>query len=184
MVLDDYRAVIGMTARSMGYSMNETDPAHLQEISDKLMTLKPNIKLYDSDSPKSALISGDCAVGMVWNAEIALAMEENDSIEIVYPKEGPYVFMDNWAVMKDSPNYDNAMTFINFMMDPDVVQMVLEEFPYLNPNTTAVEAMGEEYSSNLAKNPPAEVIASGEYVQNLDVDTLAIYDEMWTQLKQ
>ena len=44
--------------------------------------------------------------------------------------------------------------------------------------------MGEEYSSNLAKNPPAEVIASGEYVQNLDVDTLAIYDEMWTQLKQ
>lgn len=182
--LDDYRAVIGMTARSMGYSMNETDPAHLQEISDKLMTLKPNIKLYDSDSPKSALISGDCAVGMVWNAEIALAMEENDSIEIVYPKEGPYVFMDNWAVMKDSPNYDNAMTFINFMMDPDVVQMVLEEFPYLNPNTTAVEAMGEEYSSNLAKNPPAEVIASGEYVQNLDVDTLAIYDEMWTQLKQ
>ena len=183
-VLDDYRAVIGMTARSMGYSMNETDPAHLQEISDKLMTLKPNIKLYDSDSPKSALISGDCAVGMVWNAEIALAMEENDSIEIVYPKEGPYVFMDNWAVMKDSPNYDNAMTFINFMMDPDVVQMVLEEFPYLNPNTTAVEAMGEEYSSNLAKNPPAEVIASGEYVQNLDVDTLAIYDEMWTQLKQ
>ena len=183
-VLDDYRAVIGMTARSMGYSMNETDPAHLQEISDKLMTLKPNIKLYDSDSPKSALISGDCAVGMVWNAEIALAMEENDSIEIVYPKEGPYVFMDNWAVMKDSPNYDNAMTFINFMMDPDVVQMVLEEFPYLNPNTTAVEAMGEEYSSNLAKNPPAEVIASGEYVQNLDVDTLAIFDEMWTQLKQ
>ena len=39
------------------------------------------------------------------------------------------MFMDNWAVMKDSPNYDNAMTFINFMMDPDVVQMVLEEFP-------------------------------------------------------
>ena len=27
---------------------------------------------------------------MVWNAEIALAMEENDSIEIVYPKEGPW----------------------------------------------------------------------------------------------
>ena len=48
-MLDDYRAVIGMTARSMG-CMNETDPAHLQEISDKLMTLKPNIKLYDSDS--------------------------------------------------------------------------------------------------------------------------------------
>ena len=38
--LDDYRAVIGMTARSMGYSMNETDPAVLSKIQDKLLTLK------------------------------------------------------------------------------------------------------------------------------------------------
>lgn len=39
--------------------MNETDPAILGEIGDKLLTIKDNIKLYDSDSPKSALISGD-----------------------------------------------------------------------------------------------------------------------------
>ena len=183
-VLDDFRAIIGMTARSMGYSMNETDPAKLEEIKEKLLTLKTNVKLYDSDSPKSALISGDCSVGMIWNAEIALSMAENSNIEIVFPEEGPYVFMDNWCVTKESPNYDNAMKFINFMMDPEVTRMVLDEFPYLNPNKTAVEAMGEEYSGNPAKNPPAEVIASGEYVENLDVDTLAIYDEMWTELKK
>ena len=73
-VLDDYRAVIGMTARSMGYSMNETDPELLSQIEEKLLTLKDNIRLYDSDSPKSALISGDCAVGYVWSAEAALAI--------------------------------------------------------------------------------------------------------------
>lgn len=183
-LLDDFRAVIGMTARSMGYSMNETDPEKLAEIREKLLTIKSNVKLYDSDSPKSALISGDCSVGMIWNAEIALSMAENSSIEVIFPEEGPYVFMDNWCITKESPNYDNAIKFINFMMDPEVVQMVLEEFPYLNPNKTAVEAMGEEYAGNPAKNPPAEVIASGEYVENLDVDTLAIYDEMWTELKK
>lgn len=183
-LLDDFRAIIGMTARSMGYSMNETDPEKLAEIKDKLLTLKSNVKLYDSDSPKSALISGDCSVGMIWNAEIALSMAENSSIKVVFPEEGPYVFMDNWCITKESPNYDNAIKFINFMMDPEVVQMVLEEFPYLNPNKTAVEAMGEEYSGNPAKNPPAEVIAAGEYVENLDVDTLAVYDEMWTELKK
>ena len=183
-VLDDFRAIIGMTARSMGYSMNETDPAKLAEIQEKLLTLKSNVKLYDSDSPKSALISGDCTVGMIWNAEIALAMEENDSIEVVFPKEGPYVFMDNWCITKESPNYENAMKFINFMLEPEVAQMVSAEFPYLNPNTKAVEAMGEEYSGNPAKNPPAQVIADGEYVENLDVDTLALYDKMWTELKK
>lgn len=182
--LDDYRAVIGMTARSMGYSMNETDPAVLSKIQDKLLTLKNNVKLYDSDSPKSALISGDCTVGYVWSAEIALAMEENPDIKVIYPTEGAYLFMDNWAIPKGAKNYDNAMKFIDFMLDAENAQMVLEEFPYLSPNTKAVEAMGEDYSKNEAKNPPAEVIKKGEYVKNLDADTLKIYDEMWTKLKQ
>lgn len=182
--LDDYRAVIGMTARSMGYGMNETDPAVLSKIQDKLLTLKNNVKLYDSDSPKSALISGDCTVGYVWSAEIALAMEENPDIKVVYPTEGAYLFMDNWAIPKGAKNYDNAVKFIDFMLDAENAQMVLEEFPYLSPNTKAVEAMGEDYSKNEAKNPPAEVIKKGEYVKNLDEDTLKIYDEMWTKLKQ
>ena len=183
-VLDDYRAVIGMTARSMGYGMNETDPAVLSKIQDKLLTLKNNVKLYDSDSPKSALISGDCTAGYVWSAEIALAMEENPDIKVVYPTEGAYLFMDNWAIPKGAKNYDNAVKFIDFMLDAENAQMVLEEFPYLSPNTKAVEAMGEDYSKNEAKNPPAEVIKKGEYVKNLDADTLKIYDEMWTKLKQ
>ena len=183
-VLDDYRAVIGITSRSMGLSMNESDPDKLAEVSDKLMGLKDNIKLYDSDSPKSALISGDCTVAFCWSAEIALAMEENPDIEIVFPDEGAYLFMDNWCVTKDSKNYDAAMKFINFMLDPEVDQMVLEEFPYLSPNTVAVEAIGEEFTSNPAKNPPEEVVKKGEYVDNLDADTLAIYDTMWTKLKE
>lgn len=183
-VLDDYRAVIGMTARSMGYSMNETDPDKLAKIQDKLLTLKNNVKLYDSDSPKSALISGDCSVGFCWSAEIALAMEENPDIQIVFPKEGPYVFMDNWCISKGAKNYDNAMKFINYMLDPDTAVLVSQEFPYLNPNATAVKQMGTEYSDNKAKNPPEDVIKSGEFVKSLDPDTLSVYDAMWTKLKE
>lgn len=183
-VLDDYRAVIGMTARSMGMSMNETDAAKLSKIQEKLLTLKDNVKLYDSDSPKSALISGDCTVGFCWSAEIALAMEENPDIKIVFPKEGPYVFMDNWCISKGAKNYDNAMKFINYMMDPDTSVMVSKEFPYLNPNAAAVKQMGSDYANNQAKNPPASVISSGEYVENLDTKTLAVYDAMWTKLKE
>ena len=61
--LDDYRAVIGMTERSMGLSMNETDTSKLSKVADKLQTIKDNIAVYDSDSPKSSLISGDLLLG-------------------------------------------------------------------------------------------------------------------------
>jgi len=183
-VLDDYRAIIGMTARSMGYSMNETDDAKLAEIQDKLLTLKDNVKLYDSDSPKSALISGDCTVGMVWSAEVALSMDENPDIEIVYPEEGAYVFLDNWVIPQGAKNTDNAYEFINFMLGAEAAKMNIEDFPYLCPNDVALESMGEDYVSNIAKNVPAEVISGGEFVKYLDADVLAKYDEMWTKLKQ
>ena len=183
-VLDDYRAVIGMTERSMGLSMNETDPDTLTQVEEKLMTLKDNVKLYDSDSPKSALISGDCTVGMVWSAEVALAMEENPDIEIVYPSEGAYVFLDNWAIPTGCKHYDEAMSFINFMLSAEAAQMNISDFPYLCPNSAALELMGEDYVANEAKNVPSEVISAGEFVTYLDSDTLAIYDDMWTKLKE
>ena len=183
-VLDDYRAVIGITERAMGLSMNETDPETLSEVEDKLLSLKSNIKLYDSDSPKSALISGDCSVGMIWSAEVALSMDENPDIDIVYPSEGAYVFLDNWCVPKGAKNYDNAMKFIDYMLSADAAKTNIEDFPYLCPNKAALELMGDDYVSNEAKNVPAEVISGGEFVKYLDTDTLAIYDEMWTKLKE
>lgn len=183
-VLDDFRAVIGMTSKALGYDMNETDTAKLEEISAKLMELKENVVLYDSDSPKSALISGDCSAGMIWSAEVAMAMEEVPSIEVIYPEEGPYLFFDNWVVTKESPNYENALKWINFVMEPENMAMILAEFPYLCANTDAVALMGDEYINNPAKNPPSEAIAKGSYVENLDSATLDIYNEMWTKLKE
>lgn len=183
-VLDDFRAVVGMTSKALGYDLNETDPAKLAEVSDKLQELKKNVVLYDSDSPKSALISGDCSAGMIWSAEVAMAMEEVPSIEVVYPEEGPYLFFDNWVVTKESPNYENALKWIDFVMDPENMAMILEEFPYLCANVDAIEIMGDEYSNNKAKNPPADAISSGSYVENLDSSVLDIYSEMWTKLKE
>lgn len=183
-VLDDVRAVIGMTSKALGYDMNETDPTKLAEVSDKLMELKKNVVLYDSDSPKSALISGDCAAGMIWSAEVAMVMEEVPSAKVIYPTEGAYLFLDNWGITKESPNYDNAIKWINFIMDPENMAMVLEEFPYLCANEKAVELMGDTYSGNEAKNPPADAIAKGAFVENLPSDVLDIYNTMWTKLKE
>lgn len=183
-VLDDFRAVIGIAAKSLGYDFNETDPEKLAEIKEQVLKLKNNIKLYDSDSPKSALISGECNLAFCWSAEIALANAENPDVEIVFPEEGPYLFFDNWCITSGSQHVDAAHKFIDYMSRPDVMQEVLAEFPYLCANTAAVEAMGEEYSANPAKNPPADVIAKGSYVKNLDTDTIATYDEIWTELKK
>ncbi len=182
--LDDYRAVIGMSARSIGFSMNETDSGRLALIRTQVLKLKDNIKLYDSDSPKSALIAGDASLGYCWNAEIAMAMEENPAIKIVYPKEGAYFFEDNWCVTKGATHVKQATQFINYMLRAQVAKEVSEEYPYLQPNTAAIKLLGKTYTSNPAENVPESVIKKGEHVKNLDTATLAKYNAIWTELKK
>lgn len=183
-VADDMRIMLGLAAKTLGYGLNETDSDILSKVEEKMLTLKPNISVYDSDSPKSELISGDCAIGVTWNAEIALAMAEVPSIKIVYPSEGSCLFFDNWAIPTGSTKTDLAYEFINYMMDAETAKTVSEEFPYLCPNKAAIELLGSEYTDNPAKNVPTEEIAKGEYVQNIDNDSLAIYNDIWTNLKK
>ncbi|MFI3237818.1 MAG: spermidine/putrescine ABC transporter substrate-binding protein [Lachnospiraceae bacterium] len=183
-VLDDSRAIIGLTAKSLGYSMSTTDAGELAEIEEKLLTLKDIIKVYDSDSPKSVLITGDCGLGLVWNAEVALAMEENEDIEIVFPEEGAYMFLDNWSIPTGAVNSEEALMFIDYILSAEASAACSEELPYLNPNDAAVALLGDDYLNNIAKNIPAEEIAKGEYIENLDTDTQAIYEAMWTELKK
>lgn len=178
--LDDFRAVIGLTAKTLGYSMSETDKEKLARVKDKLLTLKPNVKVLDSDSPKTVMIGGETSIGFMWNAEIALSIAENPKIKIVFPKEGAYLFIDNLAILDGAKNKENAETFINFILRPDVSKMISDEFPYLNPNTEAVKLLGDSYINNPASNIPEEVFKNGEYIQDVG-GAIDIYNEIWTE---
>jgi spermidine/putrescine transport system substrate-binding protein/spermidine/putrescine transport system permease protein len=178
--LDDFRAVIGMTAKSLGYSLNTVDDAELAAVDAKLAALKTNIKLLDSDSPKSAMISGETSIGFMWNAEIAICLQESDDFYAVFPDEGCYLFLDNLSILKGAKNPDAATQFLNFVLRPDVSKLVSDEFPYLNPNAAAVELLPDSYKSNPASNIDPAVIAVGEYVLDIGAD-VEKYDTLWTK---
>lgn len=177
--LNDFRAVIGMTAKSLGYSLNTTKPDELANVKSQLSKLKPNIKNLDSDSPKTSMLNGETSIGYMWSAEIALCMKESSNFDVVFPKEGCYVFLDNMCVLKGAKNYDNANAFINFVLKGETGKMILDEYPYLSPNKAAVALMPDSYKNNKASNVPADVIKNGEYVKDIGAD-VSKYDSLWT----
>ncbi len=179
-VLDDFRAIIGITSLSMGYDMNETDAAKLAKVKEKLLTLKPNIKSLDSDSPKTLMITEETKAGLFWSGEAAIAINENKDLAVAYPKEGMYLFLDNLCITKDAKNAENAYKFIDYVIKAETNKEIVTEFPYLNPNKAGVALMGEDYKSNPAISIPAEDINKGKYVQNIG-KTVDTYSEMWAE---
>ena len=178
--LDDFRIIIGIVEMSMGYSANETDPAILTKVQDRLMELKKNIKILDSDSPKTAMINGETSIGLMWNAEASLAIAGNKDVKIVFPKEGNTLFLDNLCIAKGSKNIDAAEKFINYILDAKASAEISKVYPYLNPNSAAVDLLGDDYKNNPAANIPADVFAGGQYIQNIG-KSIDLYNDLWAK---
>jgi spermidine/putrescine-binding protein len=202
-VLDDSRAVIGATLLTLGYDVNTTDDKQLQEAKARLSELAKGITLYDSDSPKTALIAGDVDLGITWTGEAFLAAQENPAIKYVYPTEGVVVWQDNYAIPKDTPHLDAAYAWLNYTMQPDLFWLMLRDFPYTNPskgaldfarnstmkitdvngNETTPAAIYQLYIESPVTNTPPEALKAGHRIEDVG-DALPKYDQIWTEIKQ
>lgn len=181
--LDDQRVMIGIALKALGYSLNEVDDSKLAQAKDFLTKLTPNIKSFDSDTPKTALITGEASVGVIWNAEAALANQEKSNIDVVYPKEGMYKFIDNFAIPKGAKNKENAELFINFILRPEINKEIVESYPYTSVNKAAKDMLPDTYTNSKASNIPTDEMDKGEFVKDLG-DATAKYDKIWSEIKK
>lgn len=188
--VDDNRVVIGMALLTLGYDINSTDPAQLEEAKQKLIELMPNIRVFDSDSPKTPLVAGDVDLGIVWNGEAFLAQQENPAFQYVFPSEGSIIFYDGMGIPANAPHPDISYAWFNYMMQGDVFWLTLVDYPYTNPNTAALEFakvnhadVYEAYMSSAITNTPADIFAQGHEVEDLG-SALQLYDQIWTEIKK
>ena len=188
-LLDDPRVVIGFTLLTLGYDLNTKDPQQLEEAKTKLLELIPNVKLFDSDSPKTALIAGDVDLGNVWNGEAFTAQQEDPAFQYVFPTEGTILWQDNWAIPTGAPHLDAAYAWVNYIEQGDLFWLMLRDFPYTVPNKAALDYAKEHqtelydaYINSPITNTPPEVLANGVFMEDVGEAT-PLYDQIWTEVK-
>jgi spermidine/putrescine-binding protein len=188
-VLDDGREILGVVLQMLGYSKNTTDQGQLDAAKQKLLELKPNIRLFDSDSPHTALLNGEAWAGIIWNGDASLAYRENPNIVYICPEEGCGIWFDNLAIPKNAPHKDAAIKFINFILSPKASVLITEEFPYSSPNTAGLEYLKtsdpqlyQSYMDFSGTNPSKEFLAHATPIRDVGEAT-TIYDRIWTEIK-
>lgn len=181
-LIDDQRIIIGMALLANGFDMNSTNKTELRIARDWLQRLKRNLKAFDSDSPKNFLISEEASIAVLWNAEGAIASIENNNIENIYPKEGIAISIDNFAIPKNAKNKDEAYIFIDYILRPDVMKKIINNYPYKNVNIETDKILDDTYIKNNASNIPNEIFNNGMFVKNIG-DKIQLYDKIWAEIK-
>ncbi|MDX2168033.1 MAG: spermidine/putrescine ABC transporter substrate-binding protein [Deltaproteobacteria bacterium] len=155
-VLDDPREIVSWALATQGKGPNQVSPADLEAIKPVLAQWLPLVQVYDSDSPKTALLNGDVDLGVVWSGEAAILFNENEKFKYVLPAEGAHMFIDNLAIPVDAPNPEGAMAFINYILRPEISKLISADFPYTNPNLEARKLLSPEELKNPASYPPGK----------------------------
>lgn len=183
LLLDDLREAFSISLLSLGYSLNDTDPAHLKQAYLKLKELMPNIKLFASDAVQSIIIDEDATLGVAWNVDIAKAQRENPHIKFIYPKSNFIIWTDCLAIPKNAPNLKNAYRFINFLMRPDIAKEVAITEGYTITNLAARKLLPKEMQQDPTRYPPLSILKRGQFQRDIPDDALTLYSRYWTLLK-
>ncbi len=182
MLSDDLRDVFGMALSLLGHSANTTDAAQIEAAYKELAALIPNVRVFESGSPKQPFLNQEVAIGMIWNGEAYMAAKENPDIRFVYPEEGPMIWLDSLTILKNAANVENAHAFIDFLLRPEIGAAISEEVGYASPNAAAVALLEEPVQTDPTVYPPRAIIDKGEF--QLDVgDAILIYEKYWQKLK-
>ena len=178
-VLNDNREIVSWALNTLNLPVNEITPAALAKARPVVTKWIELIKLYDSDSPKTALLNGDVDIGIVWSGEAAILWNENKKFHYVLPAEGAHQFLDLLCIPADAKNKAAAHKFINYLLRPEVSKLISEKFPYTNPNAAARKLLSADELAN-----PASYPASGKLESFRDIGKAAgDIDRLMTDLK-
>ncbi len=181
-LIDDQRIIIGMALLANNFNMNSIIEEELDIAKNWLLKLKQNLKAYDSDSPKNFLITEEASIAVLWNAEAAITKELNPNIEIIFPKEGIALSIDNFVIPKGAKNKDDTYLFIDYILRPDIMKQIIESYPYKNINIETDKILGDDYLFNDAANISDDKIKNGFFVKNIG-DKVKLYDKTWAYIK-
>ncbi len=183
-MLDDERESIGAALKYLGYSYNDTDPAHQDEAKALLQGQKDCLAGYNSDNFNQTLAAEEVVLAHAWSGGTALARDENENVAFVIPKEGGSIWQDNLAVLADAPHKYTAEVFINYLLEPDIGAMITNYNYYFTPNAAA-EPLLDEYYADLLKDGGMEVtddvMERLEWIQRDDKSI--IFSDTWTAVK-
>lgn len=183
LMLDDMRECFAVALKSMGKSLNETDPAVLRQAADKLKAQKALVKTYNSADFANILAAGDVDFSHGYNGQLAeVVAAEPDRLAFIVPREGATVWMDSIAIPAKARNVDSAYAFLDFILTPEVGAKIVNGVSYASANLPARKLIDPEILNDPAIFPSDETLARCEFIADVG-EVTTLLDQLWTEIK-
>ncbi len=180
-MLDEKRDTLGAALIRLGFSGNSMERAELLAASRSLEEQKPLLKQYTNDYI-DGLARNEIWLALAWSGDVARARSSNPEIEYFLPREGSFVFVDSWCMPLEAPHPEEAIRFLNFLMQPPNLAAVTNATGFPATMAEARELARPELLDNPLGYPPREMLERTVFQQDLGSGE-RVWDEIWEQVK-
>ncbi len=167
----------------LGQDINSTNKADWDAAKNLLIAQKPILQSYVMDEVYGKMETGEAAIAPYYAGDFLTMKEINEDLEFAYPKEGTNIFVDAICVPSSAQNYEAAMMFINFLLEPEISLANAEYIGYASPNTDVVNNPDYYYYNNEILYPSEENTPKTQYFTDIDSETRYYYENLWIDVK-
>lgn len=164
--------------KSLGFSVNSTNPDELAQVKEQLLQTKDTLLAFDDTTFYTKLVSGEATMTQAWDGWCNYGIAEDPNIAFVVPSEGSDLWVDTMTVLKSSKNKEAAMAFVNYILEPDVQAWVAENILYKVPNQAAMEQLDPA----LLEQFPTLAMTPAELAEQEVIVDLGEYSPKYTRL--
>ena len=178
------RDAFGIAQYLLGYDVNTTDKAQLQECADLLKAQKPILQQYVMDEIFATMQNEEAWIAPYYAGDCLVMMEENENLAFYLPEDqGFNLFIDAMCIPTCAKEKEAAELFINFLCDPEIAGANMDWICYSTPLSAAKDYMDPETVSDPVSYPSDEVLANGSSYAYLPEDISRFVESLFMDVR-
>jgi spermidine/putrescine transport system substrate-binding protein len=181
-MLKDVNEVLGSAAYYLGYDYCFDKAEQGQKVLELLEKQKPAVKVYNSEGTVDRVGGGDVSMELMWNGAYHRAHKKLPSVAYVYPKEGIALWGDNFSVPKGAKNIDNALAFLNWIMDPKNAAEASNFVGYNSAIKGSEAFLDASLRDDPAVNTPEDLTSRFKPLRDCPKASVDLKEKIWTRL--
>lgn len=188
-MLDAPGEIVPIALHYLGLPTDSQNPADYRKAEELLLKIRPYITYFDSAKFITDLANGNiCAVvgwaGGVYDAQVS-AERAGNGRKLAYsiPREGAPVWVESLVLLKDAPHPQQGMSFIDYMLRPQVIANSTNYLGYPNANQDAAALVEQKLRDNPGVYPPKETMATLFPLQPLPLKMERVRTRVWSKVK-
>lgn len=176
------RYTLGVTLKSLGYSVNSENPAELEAALERLLELESSAVWLNEELTSTPLLaSGEVVMALGWSEDLWLAQAENEHVAYVLPEEGTLLWGDNFIIPANSSRKHTSELFLDFILRPEISAQIIEGNYYPMANQAALPLINPEILNDPVVYPSNEQMKNAELILPLKAKGEKLHADIWTR---